>query len=384
MGSLTRKVAIVGVDESDAIGRLGNKTSLQLHAEAATNALNDAGIAKTEVDGLFTAGPYSTLVVGEYLGITPTYTDSTSVGGSSFVIHIEHAAAAIAAGLCEVVLITHGEAGYSNRNRRGARAAIDPTDPRTQFDAAFGAVGPPANYAIACRRHMHEYGTTHEQLGEIAVATRKWANLNPKALMYGTPMTMEDYLNSRWIAYPFRLFDCCLQTDAGGAVVVTTPERAKDCKKPPVWLLGSGEYHDHSIISQMPDLTSIPARISGKRAFDMAEVQPKDIDLTMIYDSFTYTVLVSLEDLGFCKKGEGGAFVSGQRTAPGGDFPLNTNGGGLSYTHSGMYGVFTLLEAVRQLRGECGERQVKDCQIALCHGTGGLLSSGGTVILGRD
>ncbi|MBI4640491.1 MAG: thiolase [Candidatus Tectomicrobia bacterium] len=383
MGTLTRKVAIVGVDESDRIGRLGNVTSLQLHIESARNALNDAGIKKEDVDGLCAAGPYSTLATGEYLGIHPKFTDCTSVGGSSFVIHLEHAAAAIAAGLCEVVLVTHGESGHSNRTRRGMRGGVDPTSPGTQFESPFGAVGPPATYSMACMRHMFEYGTTHEHLGEIAVATRKWAQLNPKALMRD-PMTMDDYMNSRWVSYPFHLLDCCLVTDAGGAYVVTTPERAKDCKKAPVWLLGSGEYHDHASILQMPSLSTMPARVSGQLAFERAGVSRDDIDVALIYDSFTYTVLVSLEDLGFCKKGEGGAFVSGQRTAPGGDFPMNTNGGGLSYTHSGMYGMFTILETVRQLRGECGERQVKDCKIALAHGTGGTLSSGGTVILGRD
>jgi len=198
------------------------------------------------------------------------------------------------------------------------------------------------------------------------------------------PLTIDDVLSSRWISYPFHLLDCCLVTDAGGACVVVGPERARDLAKPPVWLLGIGESHDHAMISQMPDLTRTPAQYSGPAAMGMAGVTHDDIDLAMIYDSFTYTVLVTLESLGFCKPGEGGAFVSNQRTAPGGEFPMNTNGGGLSYTHPGMYGMFLILEAVRQLRGECGERQVPDCNIALVNGTGGSLSSTGTLVLAKD
>jgi len=232
-------------------------------------------------------------------------------------------------------------------------------------------------------RHMHEYGTTHEQLAEIAVATRKWAQLNPKAMMRD-PLTIDDVLSSRWIAYPFHIYDCCLVTDAGGAAVVVSPGRARSCRKKPVWLLGCGESHTHQSILNMPDLTQTPARYSGKQAFEMAGVRHEDIDVVEVYDSFTYTVLVTLEELGFCAKGEGGAFVSGQRTAPGGDFPLNTNGGGLSYTHPGMYGIFLIIEAVRQLRGECGPRQVPDARLALVNGTGGTLSATGTLILAAD
>ena len=236
---------------------------------------------------------------------------------------------------------------------------------------------------MAAMRHMHQYGTTHEQLAEIAVATRKWAMLNPKAMMRD-PLTIDDVLSSRWIAYPLHLLDCCLVTDAGGAIVVTSAERAKDCKKKPVYVLGSGEATTHQSIVNMPDLTTTPAAISGPRAFEMAGVRHEDLDVVEVYDSFTYTVLATLEALGFCKPGEGGAFVSDQRTAPGGDFPLNTNGGGLSYTHPGMYGMFLLIEAARQLRGECGERQVAGAKLGLVNGTGGALSSTGTLILGVD
>ena len=380
MPNLSKSAAIVGVAESDELGTIPGKSSLMHHAEAAVNALEDAGISKNEVDGMFTAG-FSTLATAEYLGIQPSFTDSTSVGGSSFVIHVAHALAAINAGYCEVALITHGQAGRSTR----AMAPGDPNLPAAQYETPYGYIGAPINYALACSRYMHEYGEprAREGMAEIAVATRKWAQMNPKALMRD-PMTFEDYHDSRWIAWPFHLLDCCLVTDAGAAVVVTTAERARNTKKKPAWVLGAAEGHDHNLISQMPDLTYTYGRESGKRSLEMAGVTHKDIDLAMIYDSFTYTVMVTLESLGFCGRGEGADFVKGQRTAPGGDFPMNTAGGGLSYTHPGMYGIFLIVEAVRQLRGECGERQVKDCNLSLVNGTGGSLSSTGTIILGVD
>ncbi len=382
MESLSGKTAIVGVAESDQIGRVPDKPAIMLHAEAARSALAEAGLTKNDVDGLFTAG-ISTLELGEYLGIEPKVTDTTAVGGSSFVIHIAHAATAIATGRCEVALVTHGESGRSRVGMAGPAVARDAL--RNQFEAPFGLPQPVGAYAMACSRHMYEYGTTKEQLAEIAVATRKWAMLNPKAMMRD-PITIEDVLNSRLISWPFNLLDCCLVTDAGGAYVMTSIERARDLKQTPVVVLGVGEGHDHAMISQMPSLTAFAARHSGRRAFEMAGVKHADLDLAMIYDSFTYTVLLSLEELGFCAKGEGGAFVSGQRTAPGGDFPMNTNGGGLSYNHPGMYGMFAIIEAVRQLRHDYqdqGIRQVKDAKLAVVHGTGGVLSSAGTAILGR-
>ncbi len=381
MANLSKSAAIVGVAESDEIGRIENKSNLQLHAEAAYNALEDAGLSIKDVDGLMTAGT-STINLGEYLGIQPSFTDTTAVGGSSFIIHIAHAIAAINAGYCETVLVTHGEAGRSARSRAGGNAS----DPGPQYEIPYGFIGAPINYAMAACRYMHEYGEdrTRQAMAEIAVATRKWANMNPKAYMHDQPMSFDDYHDSRWISWPFHLFDCCLVTDAGGAYVVTTPERARDLKKKPVWILGAGEGHDHGILSQMPNLTSTWARNSGPAAMKMAGVTHDDIDLAMIYDSFTYTVLVTLESLGFCNPGEGPEFVANQRTAPGGDFALNTSGGGLSYTHSGMYGMFLVLEAVRQLRGETGERQLDSPKLSLVHGTGGSLSSTGTVILGVD
>ncbi|MDP9375367.1 MAG: acetyl-CoA acetyltransferase [Chloroflexota bacterium] len=375
-------VAIVGVAESDQIGRVPDVPALLLHAQAARTALAEAGLTKGDVDGLFTAG-VSTLELGEYLGIEPCYTDNTAVGGSSFVIHIAHAALAIMNGWCDVALITHGESGRSRVGMPGRAAAPDSL--ASQFEAPYGMPLPVGAYAMACTRHMALYGTTHEQLAEIAVSTRKWAMLNPKAMMRD-PITVEDVLNARPIAYPFTLLDCCLVTDAGGAVVLTSMERARDCRQTPVAVLGVGESHDHSMISQMPSLTSFAAKTSGRLAFEMAGVRHDELDLAMIYDSFTYTVLLTLEELGFCAKGEGGAFVSGGRTAPGGPFPMNTNGGGLSYNHPGMYGIFAIIEAVRQLRhdyADGGIRQVRDAKLAVVHGTGGVLSSAGTAILAR-
>jgi acetyl-CoA acetyltransferase len=382
MNSYSKTVAIVGAAESDEIGLVPNKSPLQHHAEAAYNALADAGLTVKDVDGLFTAG-YSTLAVGEYTGIRPKFTDSTAVGGSSFVIHIAHAVAAINAGYCSVALVTHGQAGRSARER-DASGLGGAGLPSAQFETPYGFIGAPINYSMACSRYMSIYGEerTRQGLAEIAVSTRKWALMNPKAYMK-EPMSFDDYHNSRWVSWPFHLFDCCLVTDAGGAIVLTSADRARDLPKKPVYVLSAAEYHDHNMISQMPDLTVTPAHSSGPRAMEMAGVTFNDIDLTMIYDSFTYTVMATLESLGYCKPGEGPDFVANQRTAPGGDFALNTSGGGLSYTHPGMYGMFLNIEAVRQLRGECGERNVNP-KIALVNGTGGSLSSTGTAILAVD
>ena len=301
MATNTQRIAIVGVDESDQIGRVENKSSLQHHAEAAFNALEDAGLEMNEVDGLLSAG-FSNLTLAEYLGIHPKFTDGTSVGGSSFIIHIAHAIAAIRAGYCEVALVTHGEAGRSARNRAGANGS----EPGPQFEVPYGIIGPPISYSMACRRYMELYGEdkTRQALAEIAVSTRKWAQLNPKAYMKDQPMSFDDYHDSRWISWPFHLFDCCLVTDAGGAYVVTTEERARDLKQKPVFILGAAEGHDHGMISQMPDLTRTWARYTGPNALSQSGLSHNDIDLAMIYDSFTYTVLATLESLGFCGAGE--------------------------------------------------------------------------------
>jgi acetyl-CoA acetyltransferase len=377
------RAAIVGVAESD-LGRTPDKTVLQLQHQAASAALADAGLGFDDVDALFGAGNWAwspNLMLAEYLGIRPRYTDSTNIGGSSFEAHLGHAVAGIEAGRFEVALITYG----STQRSEGSRGRRDFTFKLTeQFEPVFGLPTPVGAYALAAMRHMHEYGTTSEQLAEVAVATRKWATMNEKAMMRD-PITIQDVLHSRWVSEPLHLLDCCLVTDGGGAVVVTTAERARNTPKAPIWVLGHGEAHTHNSIASMPDLATHQAAVaSGRDAFKMAGLTPADIDVVEVYDSFTITVVMTLEALGFCAPGEGGAFVSGQRTAPGGSFPMNTNGGGLSYCHPGMYGIFLLIEATRQLRGECGPRQVEGAHVALAHGTGGVLSSGATVILGKD
>ena len=382
VGTLRASAAIVGVAESDELGRLPHKSSLQLHMEATHNALADAGLKKSDVDAVFTSGRNMANDVPEYLGIRPRFVGGTQVGGCSFILHVEHAMAAINAGLCEVALITHGESGYSRIAMPAPRWGDDSTN--NQFELPYGTSGPATGYGFLATRHMYEYGTTSEQLAEVAVATRRWAALNPKAFARD-PITVDDVLRSRVIAWPFHLLDCCLVTDAGGAAIVTSAERARDLAKRPVYVLGTGECVTHQMVSQMPSFARWDAAVaSGERAFRMAAVTPADIDVAQLYDAFTIVPILALEALGFCKPGEGGPFVSGQRTAPGGSFPMNTNGGGLSYTHTGMYGVFTIIEAVRQLRGECGPRQVEGATVAICHGTGGVWSAAATMIVSSE
>jgi acetyl-CoA acetyltransferase len=378
--SVRGRAAIVGAAESD-LGEVGaGFTPLDLIGQATERTLADAGLEKGDVDGLFSASVYyqmPTLSAGEYLGIRPRYSDATMMGGSSFVSHLLHAASAIEAGLCEVALIAYAS---TQRSGGGFRGVSDPPDP---YETPYKPRYPVSMYALAASRHMHEYGTTREQLAEVAVAAREWARLNPKAFMRDE-LTVEDVLASRMISSPLSLLDCCLVTDGGGALLMTSPERAKDLRKPPVYLLGAGEAHWHRNISQMPDLTVTAAVDSGRRAYEMAGVGPGDVSVTMLYDAFTINPILFLEDLGFCEKGEGGAFVEGGRIAPGGELPVNTNGGGLSYNHPGMYGLLLLVEAVRQLRGECGGRQVEGARVALAHGNGGVLSSQVTAILGTE
>lgn len=373
-----RQAAIVGVAEAD-LGELPGSNVLQLQAQAAKRALDDAGFTKDDVQALFTAGNWAqfpSLMLGEYLGITPIYSDSTNIGGSSFESHVAHALTGIKAGLFDVALVTYGSTNRTNRFPFHSSLTLRYEDP-------FGIPSPAGHYAFAAMKHMHKYGTTSEQLAEIAVATRKWASMNEKAFKRDL-ITIDDVLKSPMICEPLHLLDCCLINDGGGAVVIASRKAAERAKKRPVWILGHGETHTHNTVTNMPDLTVTGARESGRRAMEMAGVTHNEIDVVEVYDSFTITVLLTLESLGFCKPGEGGDFVSGQRTAPGGSFPLNTNGGGLSYCHPGMYGIFLIIEAVRQLRRECGERQVKDVNIALVNGTGGTLSSTSTLILGRD
>ena len=370
--------AIAGVAES-RLGEVGAGVSpLDLIAEAASDALADAGLAKADVDGLFTASAYygmPALNVGEHLGIRPRYSDATALGGASFVAHLHHAAVAIAAGACDVALIVYGSTQRSDGGRLVSVAEAIP------HEAPYAPRYPISMYALAAARHMHEYGTTREQLAEVAVAARAWAALNPVAFER-EPLTIKDVLASRMISSPLTVRDACLVTDGGGAVVVTSTERARELAKPPVVVLGAAEAHWHRSISAMADLTITAATESGARAYAMAGVGAGDVDVAQVYDAFTINTILFLEDLGFCPKGEGGAFVAGGRIAPGGELPVNTNGGGLSYTHPGMYGIFLLIEAARQVRGEAGERQQGAVDIALAHANGAVLSAQATAILG--
>ncbi len=383
-GVFPGNTAIVGVHEHES--RFSpDKSEFQIMGECAREALADAGLAKDDVDGLFGAsmsmGMMGIVDLAEYLDLHPSYIDGTNIGGSSFVAHVNHAAAAINAGLCSVALVLYGSTAASNSvaigtgGRGGADAAASFTTPY-----GMTTVG---SYAMYANLHMHHFGTTSEQLAEIAVTMRRHAGLNPNAKMR-QPITVDDVLASRVISSPLHLLDCCIISDGGGAVVVTSMERARDLAKRPVQLLGCGEAVTHQETGSS-DLLTIAAAQSGAAAMGMAGITHDDIDLAMIYDSFTITVLATLENLGFCKRGEGGDFVGGGRIGLGGELPVNPDGGGLSSNHPGMRGIFLIIEAVKQLRGECGERQVDGAEVALAHGTGGTIGdkhSGATLILG--
>ena len=380
MRELSNSVCIVGVDESDEIGTLPHKSQLALHLEAITNAVRDAGLKITDVDGIFTAGQHSPALLGEALGITPRYVDGTSVGGCSFMILVEHAVAALHHHLCNVAVVSHGESG---RSGVGVTRSRD-TSISGQYEIPYGFGAAPTYFGLITTRHMHEYGTTLEQWAQVAVSTRAWAALNPKA-MYRDPLTIEEVLNSRPICYPFNILNICLVTDAGGAVVLTRADRAQDCAKKPVYVRGTGEGTEHVSVTQMKGLPlSEATRISGQRAFAMAGVTHSDFDHIMLYDAFTSGPPIMLESLGFAKPGEGVHFFANGKSTPGGSLPINTNGGGLSYTHSGMYGVFPIIEATRQQRGECGARQVPNAKLSLVNGMGGMLSAAGTLVLSHE
>jgi acetyl-CoA acetyltransferase len=375
--------AIAGVAESD-LGITG-KTTLQLHAQAILGALADAGLKLSDVDGLATTGVsrFPVTQMAEYLGIRPRWMNGTFAGGASYEIFAAHAAQAIAAGLCEVVVLSSGSNQRSARSRRLGGVA-EPHTPEAQFEAPYGPLNPISLYAMAAQRHMYEFGTTAEQLAEVAVAARQWALLNPKAFHHDSgPITVDDVLASPTVSSPLHVLDCCLVTDGGGALVMTSLERAVSLKKPPVAVLGHGEATTHMSMASIPDLTATGANESSRRAFEMAGVEAADIDVVQLYDSFTITVLLTLEALGYCERGESGRFVAGGRLGPKGDFPINTSGGGLSYCQPGMFGIFLLIEAVRQLRGEAGARQLPKHDTAVCHGTGGILSTHATVVLAR-
>jgi acetyl-CoA acetyltransferase len=377
--TLTRgAAAIVGVAESDLGEVAAGLSVIDLMAQGVQRALADCGLTLDDVDGVFAAAGQSRMpstALCEYLRLAPRYQDCTMMGGSSFMTHVAHAQAAIEAGLCEVAVIAYGSTQRSAGRQNTAPREFNP------YETPYRPVTPATAYALAASRHMHQYGTTREQLAQIAVAARQWALLNPAA-WEKTPLTVEQVLGSRMVSSPLTVRDCCLVTDGGGALVMTSAARAKTLRKPPAFVLGTGECISHQSISSMPDLTVTGAAQSGAQAYAMAGLKPQDIDVVMVYDAFTITTLLFLEDLGFCPKGEGGRFVADGAIAPGGSLPVNTNGGGLSYGHPGMYGLFVLIEAVRQLRGECGQRQVTGCETAIAHGNGGVLSSQSTVVLG--
>jgi acetyl-CoA acetyltransferase len=374
-------VIIAGAAETDAIGKLPDKSTLELHLEAAVNAVADAGLTLRDVDGLATVSAPGPVQVAHALGITPTYLDGTGVGGTSFLLHVRHAAAAIRAGYARTVLITHGESG---RSRVGA--APFPRGGSSipgQFEAPYGVMGPTTAFTIPVLRYMKEYGLTHEQLAYVAVAQRKWAARNPRA-MFRDLITVDDVLASRLVAWPFHLLECCLVTDGGGALVVTSADRAAELPKPPVHVLGTGEASEAPMISQLADFTESRAfRLAGQAAFAEAGISTADVRHLMIYDAFAHVPIYGLEALGFTAKGEAGAFIAEGNTEPGGRLPLNTNGGGLSYTHTGMYGMFAIQEGVRQVRGEAAA-QVEDADISVVLGNGGMFATAGVLVLGSS
>jgi acetyl-CoA acetyltransferase len=378
----SRRVAIVGAALSDC-GRVDTKSPFELHYQAASRAVADAGLTKADIDGFASngTGTLAPAEVAEYVGVFPTWVDGTGVGGSTWEFMVEHATAAIQAGHAETVVIVYGSTTRADlkAGRRSANLSFGARGP-VQFDVPFGHTVI-SKYAMATRRHMIEFGTTLEQLAEVAVSTRYNAGFNPDAY-YRDPMTIDDVLSAKMVADPLSKLQCCIRSDGGGAVVLTTEERARDLPKQPVWVLGTGEATSHSTMSQWPDFTESPAKQSGKLAFERSGLTPADVDVCQIYDAFTSMVVMTFEALGFCGKGEGGAFVEDGKMRLGGALPTNTDGGGLSSCHPGMRGMFLLVEAAKQLRGEAEGRQVPDAKIACVNGTGGWFSSAGTTLLG--
>jgi len=376
---LRGKSAIVGTGHA-GFGEAHGLTAYDVMAQSALAALGDAGLKLSDVDGLFCTmmeDSMPALMAAEYLGIQPRFIDGTMTGGSSFVNFLTSATMALEAGLCDVALIVYGS------NQRTASGRLVTASRPPAYEAPYNPRYPISAYAMAAARHMHEFGTTREQLADVAVAARAWAQHNPEAFERG-PLSRADVLGARMVGDPLTVRDCCLVTDGGGAIVMVRADRARDFPKAPVYVLGSAAESSHRQISQMKDFTVTAARESGARAFAAAGVSPSDIQAVELYDAFTINTILFLEDLGFCAKGEGGAFVEGGRIAPGGVLPVNTNGGGLSCVHPGMYGIFTVIEAARQIRGDAPGIQLKDVDLALAHGNGGVLSSQVTAILGSQ
>jgi acetyl-CoA acetyltransferase len=379
MAGVTRgSVAIVGAAESDLGAVAALMSPIDLMAQGIHRALEDAGLTLADVDGLFcatTQARTSAMSLVEYLGLPNAYTDSTIVGGSSFEVHVAHAHAALEAGLCSVAVVAYGSTQRTVGRRASSAREFNP------YETPYKPFLPATAYAMAANRHMHEYGTTREQMAAVAVAAREWALLNPAA-WEKKKLTIADVLNARPISDPFTVRDICLVTDGGGAIVLVKADRARALKHTPVYVLGSGQSITHASITSMPVLTHTGAVASGAQAYRAAGVKASEVTVVALYDAFTINTILFLEDLGFCPKGEGGRFVEGGRIAPNGSLAVNTNGGGLSYCHPGMYGLFLLIEAVRQLRGQCGQRQVAGADVALVHGNGGVLSAQATTILG--
>lgn len=376
---------ITGVAETP-LGVVTDQSELSMAALAAREALAEAGLTLRDVDGLFVnyMGEEGSVQLAEYLGVQPRWSDSTDLGGAAFEAQVHKAMAALSTGLIDVALIVYASRQRSRRLRpRIEDLPLTGTPLMHLLENPTGLPLPLGRYALIAARHGYEYGTSEEQLAEIAVAARAWAALNPKAFKRD-PLSVADVMASPRLTDQLKVLDCCLVTDGGGALVLTRGDRARDAAKPAVRVLGAAEGVSHWQISQMRDLTVSPGAQSGPRAFAMAGITPADVDVLQPYDSFTITVLLALEDLGFCAKGEGGAFVEGGRLAPGGALPAMTSGGGLSYCHPGALGLLLLVEAVRQLRGECGARQVPRANIAVAHGVGGFMSTAGTVVLAHD
>ncbi len=374
---LAGQVAIVGAATAGVGWETGSSVS-EIMAEASLRALADAGLGVRDVDAVFAVTPYfwmPSATLADQLGIAPRITDSTNIGGASVVTHVGHAMRAIAAGQCEVAVIAYASTQRSDAGKLVTGADLLP------YERPYGPLFPISGYAMAMQRHMYEYGTTREQLAKVAVSASQWASLNPEALRREL-LTVDDVLASPLISDPLRKLDICLVTNGGGAVVVTTRERAKKLGRPAVSVLGVGEGHSHCYMTNMRSYVATAAADTGRRAYEMAGLGPKDIDVLQIYDAFTISVILGLEDLGFCSKGEGGRMID-QGVGPGSKLPVNTSGGGLRYCHPGMFGIFLLVEAVRQLRGECGERQVERARHVLVHGFGGVFAGNATVILGR-
>lgn len=376
--SLRGSVAVTGVGTFGQ-GSSPGWTPMELMQAAAMRALDDAGLDLADIDGLCAATFYHffpTLSAAEYLGIRPRWSSSDMVGGSSFMNYVIHSAAAIRAGLCENVLILYGSDARSSRNLNGLVET-----PETEIP--FEPLVPLSGYALAASRYLHEFGIGREELGRVHLAARQWAALNPDAELTGE-LTLDEYLAARIIATPFCKFDCCLLSDGGAAIVLRRAEVARESAKPPVYLLGAGAAHWHREIAQMPDLTMTAATESSAQAYEMAQLGPGDIDVVQLYDAFTLNVLLFLEDLGFAKKGEAASLVTDGAITPGGRLPVNTNGGGLCCVHPGMYGLFCIIEAVVQLRGDGGKRQAGAPETAIAHGNGGTLSHQSTLIFGTE